>query len=84
MCIGVPAKVISISEDGNSAIVDAENKDYPISLLMMDDEVHVGDYLLIQVGGFAVEKVEPDEAVKAIELQKALAEGDFERAAELY
>ncbi|WED21724.1 HypC/HybG/HupF family hydrogenase formation chaperone [Vibrio sp. JC009] len=84
MCIGVPAKVITVSEDGMSATVDAENKNYPVSLLMLEQEVTPGDYLLIQVGGFAVEVVEREEAEKAIALQQALAEGDFERAAKLY
>ncbi|MDB1122374.1 HypC/HybG/HupF family hydrogenase formation chaperone [Vibrio algarum] len=84
MCIGVPALVQHVYEDKLSAIVGEEEHLRTVSLMMLLDEVHVGDYLLIQVGNFAVDKVEKQEALKAIKLQQALAEGDYERAAELY
>lgn len=84
MCIGVPVQVQSIDDDKLSATVgDADNL-RRVSLMMLDEPVDVGDYLLIQVGNFAVEKIEKEQAIKAIALQKALAEGDFTRAAELY
>ncbi len=84
MCIGVPAKVHHLSEDKLSAIVGDQESPRTVSLMMLDEEVEIGDYLLIQIGNFAVEKVTEEEALKAIKLQKALAEGDFEYAAELY
>ena len=84
MCIGVPAEVLHVYKDGLSAIVGNDENSRTVSLMMLDDDVQVGDYLLVQVGNFAVEKVAKEEAQKAIKLQQALAEGDFDRAAELY
>ena len=55
-----------------------------VSLIMLDYDVKAGDYLLIQVGNFAVEKIDKQRALKVIELQQALAAGDYERAAKLY
>ncbi|WCE29594.1 HypC/HybG/HupF family hydrogenase formation chaperone [Vibrio sp. SCSIO 43137] len=84
MCIGVPSRVISLSDDKLSAVVESKNGEQTVSLMMMESEVQIDDYLLIQVGGFAVEKLDKQEALKAIELIKALEEGDIERATELY
>lgn len=84
MCIGVPSRVISLSEDKLSAVVESKNGEQTISLMMMEAEVQIDDYLLIQVGGFAVEKLDKQEALKAIELIQALEEGDIERATKLY
>ncbi|GLO62251.1 hydrogenase assembly protein HypC [Vibrio sp. MACH09] len=84
MCIGVPSKVVSLSDDNLSAVVESKNGQQTVSLLMMDSGVQVGDYLLIQVGGFAVDKMDSEEALKAIELIKAIEHGDIERAIELY
>jgi hydrogenase expression/formation protein HypC len=84
MCIGVPVQVSAVSNDGQSATVEYNGQSQLVSLMMLEQTVAVGDYLVIQVGGFAVEKLAPEQAVKAIALQQALAEGDFERAAQLY
>lgn len=84
MCIGVPAKVVSIDEASQTAIVDSAGREHQASLMMLDQSVKPGDYLLIQVGGFAVEVIEPEQAEQALALQQALAEGDYERASQLY
>ena len=43
------------------------------SLLLLDEPVAVGDYLLIQAGGFAFEKVEPERAREALALIEELS-----------
>ena len=52
-----------------------------VSLLLMGEEVAVGDYLLIQAGGFAFERVEPERAAEALALMEELMtqEGDARR-----
>ena len=84
MCISVPAKIVDLSDDGFSATVITREEQQTVNLMMLDQQVQIDDYLLVQVGGFAVEKIEQEEALKAIALIKALEEGDFDRAAELY
>jgi len=84
VCIGVPAKVVEIDAEGMSATVDTAGKRHQVSLMMMEQTASIGDFLLIQVGGFAVEIIAPEQAEQALALQRAMAEGDFERAAQLY
>ncbi|WAM35315.1 HypC/HybG/HupF family hydrogenase formation chaperone [Caldicellulosiruptor acetigenus] len=60
MCLGYPAKVVEILEDGKKAIVDylGLKKTVNVSLIK---EVAVGDYLLIH-SGVAIEKIDEKEA----------------------
>ena len=43
-----------------------------VSLLLLDEAVAVGDYLLVQAGGFACERVEPERALEALALIEEL------------
>ena len=70
MCLGVPSKVVALKE--GVATVDSLNTRRDVSLLMMDEPVVVGDYLLVQVGGFAVEKLTPEDAEQALQTIKSL------------
>lgn len=74
MCIGVPSLVVAV--DDMMATVDALGERRDVSLILMDGPVEVGDYLLIQVGNFAVEKIDPERARDALAF---LAELEAER-----
>jgi len=51
-----------------------------VSLLLLDEDVVAGDYLLIQTGGFAFERVEPERAREALAaMEKLMTEGADER-----
>ena len=44
--------------------------------MLLDEAVAVGDYVLIQAGGFAFERIEPERAREALALmEKLMAEG---------
>ena len=74
MCLAAPSRVIEV-RDG-VAVTECFGQTREVSLLLMNDEVAVGDYLLIQAGGFAFERVEPDRAEEALALmQELMAEG---------
>ena len=76
MCIGVPSKVLAVED--NMAWVDSLGERRHVSLLMMDEPVREGDYLLIQVGNFAVEIIPPERAREAIDyLHQAAANQEF-------
>jgi hydrogenase expression/formation protein HypC len=64
MCLAIPAKVISVDE--KSAKVTIEDVEYTASLLLLDD-VKPGDYIMLHAG-FAIEKVDPDEAAETLRL----------------
>lgn len=84
MCIGVPSKVVRLSKDKLSAEVESKHGQQTVSLLMMEEKAQIGDYLLIQVGGFAVNIIDKQEALRAIELIEAIERGDMNRAIKLY
>lgn len=74
MCLAVPSKVIHL--DGEMATVEAFGETRQVSLLLMPEEVALGDYLLIQAGGFAFERVEPARAEESLRLmQELMAQG---------
>ena len=70
MCLAVPSRVIKI--DGDMATVEAFGEERRVSLLLMQEEIALGDYLLIQAGGFAFERVEPDRAEESLRLMAEL------------
>lgn len=64
MCLAVPMQVSEISDGTAICEVDGVRRE---ASLMMIDEVAVGDYVLIHAG-FAIEKIDPVEAEKTLEL----------------
>lgn len=64
MCLSIPAKVISIEQDTAKASVGGTTVDVNISLV---DDIHENDYILIH-SGFALEKIDEEEAQKTLEL----------------
>ncbi len=70
MCIGVPSKVIALGD--GTAVVESLKETREVSLLLLEETINVGDYLLIQVGNFAVEKIPQDDALAAIATLKEL------------
>ena len=76
MCLAAPSRVVEL-RDG-MALTECFGQRREVSLLLMDEEVAVGDYLLIQAGGFAFERVEAERAAEALALMEELMtqEGD--------
>ena len=66
MCIAVPAEIIEIRE-GNIALVDFGNLKQEIRIDLVD--VSIGDFVLVHVG-FAIQKLDRDEALETRELFK--------------
>ena len=75
MCMAVPSRVIAV--DGQMATVEAFGRTRQTSLMMMDEPVAVGDYLILGAGGnFAAEKVAEETARAAIDyLSQVLSDG---------
>lgn len=70
MCLAVPAEVIEIDED-ETARVELGGVRQRVSLDLVDD-VAVGDFVLVHAG-FAIDKVDENEARRTIELLEELA-----------
>ena len=72
MCLAAPSRVIEVSD--GMALTECFGQLREASLLLMNEDVAVGDYLLIQAGGFAFERVEPERAREALEFMRELME----------
>ena len=70
MCLGIPGKILEIEK--NVAKVDVGGLSRDISLDLCPD-VSVGDYVLIHTG-FAIQKVDEEEAKETLEILKQIAE----------
>ncbi len=69
MCLGVPAKVIKIED--KTATVSLGGVEYKAGLQLLEN-VRVGDYILLHAG-FAIEKVDPEEAEETMKLIREIA-----------
>jgi hydrogenase expression/formation protein HypC len=80
MCLGVPGKVLSISDDGLSAQVDFFGVQKELRLDIVDVPVQVGDYVLNHVG-FAIRRIPPEEVGETLalfdQILKEAAQGDL-------
>ena len=70
MCLAIPAKVVEL-RDGDLAVIDLGGVRKEISLALVDD-VWPGDYVIVHVG-YALQKVDPAEAQRTLELFAGLA-----------
>lgn len=71
MCLAIPARVVEL-RDPDLAVVDLSGVQKEISLALVDD-VAVGDYVIVHVG-YALNKLDPDEAEKTLALFAELGE----------
>ncbi|MGE5546171.1 MAG: HypC/HybG/HupF family hydrogenase formation chaperone [Solirubrobacterales bacterium] len=75
MCMAVPSRIVAI--EGEVATVEAFGITRQCSLMLVADEVAVGDYVILGAGGtFAAEKVPEETALAALDyLSEVLANG---------
>ncbi len=66
MCLALPARVISIEQDTDMAIVSLGEVKQEISLALVED-INVDDFVLIHVG-YALNKISVEEAERTLAL----------------
>lgn len=71
MCLAIPSKIISMKE--MNATVDVYGARRDISLLLLPEEVALGDFVLVHAG-FAIQKVDNDAAHEALKYIKQIIE----------
>lgn len=67
MCVGVPMQVVSI--DGDAIVAEVDGVRRSASLMMLADEVKVGDFLIIHAG-FAISKLDEEEAQETLQMMR--------------
>ena len=66
MCLAIPMQIIKIN--GFNARCEAKGVERDVSLFMLqDDSIKPGDFVMVHIG-YAIQKVEPQEAQTAWEL----------------
>lgn len=74
MCLAIPSRVLEIND--LMAVVDTAGERRQVSLMLMHEEVAVGDYVLIQHGNLAYERVDPERARESLALmEEVFAQG---------
>lgn len=71
MCLAIPTRVVELLPD-NQALVDLGGVRKAISLELVDG-VAVGDYVIVHVG-YALNKLDPEEAEKTLKLFAEMGE----------
>ena len=71
MCLSIPSKIKSINSETNSCIVDTMGVERTASLDLIDQDVVVGDYVLIHIG-FAMNKIDEEDALESLKVYKEI------------
>ena len=79
MCLAIPGKIVEIVDaENNIAKVEVGGVKRNINIGMLDkDDARVGDYVLIHVG-FAMSKVDEQEANETLRVLKEIGEFDLD------
>jgi hydrogenase expression/formation protein HypC len=80
MCLGIPGRIVDIRDDRGLAmgVVDFGGIRREVCLQYIAGDVKVGDYAIVHVG-FAISKVEEDEAKRTFEILREMSElGELE------
>ncbi|MFZ1326277.1 MAG: HypC/HybG/HupF family hydrogenase formation chaperone [Candidatus Contendobacter sp.] len=72
MCLAIPARIVELR--GGNALVERYGEQLEVSLLLLDESVAVGDFLIVQARAYAVEKVSPEQALEIYRLFDQMAE----------
>jgi hydrogenase expression/formation protein HypC len=70
MCLAIPAEVTKILPD-DMAVVSLDGVSKEISVALIED-LAIGDYVIVHVG-YALTKIDPEEAKRTLELLAELS-----------
>jgi len=71
MCLAVPAKVVSISEDRQTARVDFGGVEREVNVSLV--EVGIGKYVIVHAG-FAIQTMDEEEAQETLDIWREYTE----------
>ncbi|WP_066409018.1 HypC/HybG/HupF family hydrogenase formation chaperone [Aliarcobacter skirrowii] len=73
MCLSIPSKIKSIDPEMNTCVVDTMGVERSASLDLIDEDVKIGDYVLIHIG-FAMNKIDEEYALESLKLYEKIIE----------
>lgn len=74
MCLAIPMRVIAI--ENNIALAEVGNTVYRANIELLD-EVKIGDFIIVHAG-FAIEKLNEEEALETLSYWNEIAEMEAE------
>jgi hydrogenase expression/formation protein HypC len=75
MCLGVPGRVIEI--EGSTALVDFWGVRRKVALDIVDEEVSLGDHVLVHVG-FAIRRIAPEDLAETLAFFETMTSDELE------
>lgn len=82
MCLAIPSKVISINKQTNMAVLDTLGVQREASLDLMQDDVSIGDFVLLHVG-YIMGKIDEEDAKESLKLYSQMVAAMQEEDEEL-
>ncbi|MEN4044937.1 MULTISPECIES: HypC/HybG/HupF family hydrogenase formation chaperone [Sulfurimonas] len=74
MCLSIPSKVVKIDKERNVAVVDTMGITREAGLeLMEEDDVQIGDYVLLHIG-FIMNKIDEEDALESLRVYNEILE----------
>lgn len=73
MCLAVPSKIVELKD--TIATIDVHGVRRDVSILLLPEDVSVGDYVLVHAG-FAIQKIDKEAGDDAMRLINELIEMD--------
>ena len=73
MCLAIPVEIESIKDQVAHCRVGEGETYLDASLMLMSEEVEVGDYLIVHAG-FALRKLDPKEAEETLKILRDMIE----------
>ena len=83
MCLGIPGQIVEVTDaDNNIAVVDVGGVRRAVNIAFIADDDHpaascVGEWVLVHVG-FAMSRIDEDEAARTLALLRELGEAQAE------
>lgn len=75
MCLGVPGRVIEI--EGSTALVDFWGVRRKVALDIVDEDVSLGDHVLVHVG-FAIRRIAPEDLAETLAFFETMTSEELE------
>ena len=82
MCLAIPSKVISIDKTTNTATLDTLGVQREASLDLMNEEIKIGDYVLLHIG-YVMGKIDEEQAKLSLEAYEEIIKAIEEEEKEL-
>jgi hydrogenase expression/formation protein HypC len=74
MCLAIPSKIVKI--ENNMAVIDVDGVKRKASLLLVENP-EVGEYVIVHAG-FAINKINEEDALESLRLIREAASLSFE------